>query len=217
MTAVDPSTPVAAKRNRRRLAAWLAFGVAGLAAGAVWATGFATIGGANHTDTASPILAPQDPAAHPANLAGAVSAGSALNYDWSGRWGSVVSTNLFTVDLSSASNTNTYNVAVLLDNGSAFTASTGWSSLQLKLEETAPAGASCATSDFDGTKHPRVMTFDTQDSGVYWNGLAGGSKYCVGIFTADGHDLTGTFLRASSDTTPPSVFPSFIATVDQAS
>jgi hypothetical protein len=218
MSAVDSSSVGPSRsRSRRRLAAWLAFGVAGIAAGAVWATGFATAGGQQGTQTASPILAPQDPAAHPANLAGLVTAGSTLTYNWTGRWGSVASTNMFTVDLSGQSAGNTYNVAVLLDNGGSFDNTTGWSSLQLKLEETTPAGAACAASDFDGTKNPRVMAFDTQDAGVYWNGLAGGAKYCLGIYQSDGQDTAGTFLRASSDTTPPSVYPSFIATVDQAS
>src|SRR3954454_19423837 len=49
-------------KPRRRLAAWLAFGAAGLATGAVWATGFASISGANGTTGGSPALAKTPPA-----------------------------------------------------------------------------------------------------------------------------------------------------------
>ena len=53
--------------------------------------------------------------------------------------------------------------------------------------------------------------------GVYWNNLPGGTTYCVGIAAAPNpaSDPSGTFLRRDSDTTGPSAYPSFIATVDR--
>src|SRR4051794_19980626 len=77
------------KPRRRGLAAWIAFGAAGLATGAVWATGFASVGGANGTNDPSPIVAPSSPASHSPNLSGVVTAGSPLTVDWDGRWGSI--------------------------------------------------------------------------------------------------------------------------------
>ena len=217
MSSIDSThTAIPRSRSRRRLAAWLAFGAVGLATGAVWATGFGTVGGQTGTTHASPIIVPSTPDAHPANLAAVVTAGSKLNYDWDGRWGSVAAANLFTVDLSGEPAANTYNVAFLLTNGAALS-SHGWTSLQLEVEQTTPAGGSCAGSDFDGTKNPQVMAFDTEDAGVYWNGLPGGATYCVGLATADGHDTAGTFLRRDSDTIAPTAYPQFVLTVDQAS
>jgi hypothetical protein len=196
------------------LGAWLAFGAVGIATGAVWATGFASVGGATGTTASSPILAPSNPAAHTANLQGAVAAGSALTVDWTGRWGSTASTNLFTVDLSAKPGTQTFNVAFLLTNDIS---SAGWTSLQLKLEAVDIASGPCNPAAFDGTNRARVMAFDAQDAGAYWNGLSGGSKYCIGVAAADGHDTAGTFLRRADETTGPSTYPTFVATVDRAS
>jgi hypothetical protein len=191
--------------SRKRLAAWMTFGVAGLATGAVWATGFAEVGGTTGTN--------------PASLSGDVAAGSTLTYNWSGRWGSVADTTLFKVDLSAESASNTYNIAFLLTNGAALS-NQGWTSLQLKVERVVASGSggtTCVDSDFDGTQNAKVMAFDAEDAGVYWNGVAGGAVYCLGIHTADGHDITGTFLRRDSDTVAPAVYPRFVATVDRAS
>jgi hypothetical protein len=221
MSSIDsPAVPRA--RSRRRLAAWLAFGVAGLATGAVWATGFDTIGGATGGHTTAPIVAPTTPVDHTANLFGKVAAGPALSYVWSGRWGSVAATNLFTVDLSAEAGGNAYNVGFLLTNGTALTnsgAGTGWASLQLKVEVVEASGSSgtvCVAGDFDGSHATKVMAFDATDAGVYFNGLAGNKTWCVGVAPADGHDTTGTFLRSSTDAAP-TVYPSFTATVDRAS
>ena len=206
------------KPRRRGLAAWLAFGAAGLATGAVWATGFASVGGANGTNDPSPIVAPSAPASHSPNLAGVVTAGSPLTVDWNGRWGSVsAKTNFFTVDLSGEPNTQAYNVAFLLTNTTDISGH-GWSSLQLKVEEVdAGTTGPCDASAFDGTQHPKVMAFDSQDAGVYWNGLTGGEVYCLGVNASDGQDTTGTFIRRDSDTVAPTVYPRFLATVDRAS
>lgn len=204
--------------RRRGLAAWLAFGAAGLATGAVWATGFASIGGASGNNDPSPIVAPSTPAAHNPSLFGVVTAGSPLTVDWAGRWGSIpTDTNLFTVDLSSEPSTQSYNLAFLLTNTTDIS-SAGWSSLQLKVEEVdAGVSGTCDASAFDGTQNPEVMAFDSQDAGVYWNGLPGGHVYCLGVNASDGQDQQGTFLRRASDTDVPSVYPTFLATADRAS
>jgi hypothetical protein len=207
------STP-AKRRNRRRLTAWLAFAAIGLATGAVWATGFASIGGATGTNGSSPILAPSAPAAHAPDLQGAVTADDPLTVDWAGRWGSNADTNFFTVDLSGKPGTQTFNVAFLLTNDIS---AAGWTTLQLKLEAVAIASGPCDPADYDGTNLPRVMAFDAQDAGVYWNGLAGGNVYCIGVDASDGQDTAGTFLRRDSDTVGPSTYPTFVATVDRAS
>ena len=206
------------KPRRRGLAAWLAFGAVGLATGAVWATGFASIGGSTGSNDPSPIVAPSAPAAHNPSLAGVITAGSPLTVDWNGRWGSITAdTNFFTVDLSSQPNTQTYNLAFLLTNTTDISGN-GWSSLQLKVEEVdAGTTGPCDASAFDGTQNPQVMAFDSQDAGVYWNGLAGGHVYCLGINASDGQDPSGTFLRRDSDTVAPSVYPRFLATADRAS
>jgi hypothetical protein len=202
------------RRNRRRLAAWLGFAAVGIATGAVWATGFASIGGATGTDAASPIVAPSAPGVQNPDLQGAVTAGSAFTVDWDGRWGSTADTNFFTVDLSGKPGTQTFNVAFLLTNDIS---GAGWSSLQLELEAVTTATGPCDPADFDGTNLPRVMAFDTQDAGAYWNGLAGGNVYCIGLNASDGQDTDGTFLRRADETTGPSTYPTFVATVDRAS
>lgn len=203
-----------ARRTRRRLAAWLTFGVVGIAMGAVWATGFASIGGATGANGGSPMLTPSSPGAHTADLAGTATAGSPLTVDWAGRWGSTGATNFFTVDLSGEPISRTYNVAFLLTNDIS---TAGWTSLQLLVENKDIASGPCVASAFDGTNRPQLMAFDSLDAGVYWNGLAGGSVYCIGIAASDGNDTSGTFLRRASDTTGPSVYPTFVATVDRAS
>lgn len=205
------------KSRRRGLTAWLAFGAVGLATGAVWATGFASVGGGTGTTGASPIVAPSTPATHNPSLSGVVTADSPLTVDWNGRWGSIAAdTNFFTVDLTGEPNTQTYNLAFLLTNTTDIS-SHGWSSLQLKVEQVDAGSGPCDASAFDGTQDPKVMAFDSQDAGVYWNGVAGGDVYCIGVNASDGQDPAGTFLRSASDTVAPSVYPRFLATVDRAS
>lgn len=202
------------RRSRRRLAAWLGFAAAGIATGAVWATGFASIGGATGTNGTSPILAPSAPADHAPALQGAVTAGSPFTVNWDGRWGSNADTNFFTVDLTGKPNTQTFNIAFLLTNDIS---NAGWTSLQLKVEADDMVAGPCVAANFDGTNRPEVMAFDSQDAGVYWNGLPGGSVYCIGINASDGQDPAGTFIRRDSDTVDPTTYPTFIATVDRAS
>jgi hypothetical protein len=203
------------KPRRRGLTAWLAFGAVGLATGAVWATGFASVSGQVGNDDPSPIVAPSAPAAHAPELSGLVTADSpTFDVDWNGRWGSVANTNFFTVDLHGKA-TGTFNVAFLLTNGSDLSGA-GWSSLQLKLELVDAGAGPCDASAFDGTNNAHVMAFDSNDAGVYWNGLAGGKVYCVGVAASNGEDTAGTFIRRDSDTVAPTVYPNFTATVDRA-
>jgi hypothetical protein len=213
MSTVTSATP-AKGRARRRLAAWISFAVLGVAMGAVWATGFASIGGATGTNGPSPFLAPSNPGAHTADLSGTANAGSPFTVDWAGRWGSNAATNFFTVDLSGQPGTRTYNIAFLLTNDIS---TAGWSSLQLKMENKDIVSGPCVASAFDGTNRPQVMPFDAKDAGAYWNGLAGGKVYCIGIAASTGNDTAGTFLRRASDTTGPSTYPTFVVTVDRAS
>ena len=210
------TTASTGERNRRRIAAWLAFAALGVGMGAVWATGFASIGGANGTgaNSTGALITPSNPGAQAAALAGTVTAGDPFTVNWTGRWGSVVDTNFFTVDLSAKPGTQTFNVATLLTNDLS---AAGWTSLQLKFEAADRLTGACAAGDFDGTKRPRVVSLDARDKGAYWNGLVGGNIYCIGINAADGTDETGTFLRRADETTGPSTFPDFVTTVDRAS
>jgi hypothetical protein len=183
--------------------------------GAVWATGFASIGGANGTNAPSPPLSSSDPAAHTSDLAGTATAGSDLTVDWVGRWGGTAATRFFTVDLDSKSASNDYNLAMLLTNDIS---NHGWTSLQLNLELFDAGTGTCAASDFDGTGTKHLVALDSQDAGAYWNNLAGGKRYCIGIAPASPADsITDTFIRRDSDTVDPDLYPTFVATVDRAS
>jgi hypothetical protein len=210
-----PASP-ARKAHRRRLTAWLAFGAVGLATGAVWATGFASGTGANGTTVISPALTKTAPSTATTALSGTATAVTPLSFDWQGRWGSIAAdTTMFKVDLSGSNYAGkTYNLALLLANTSDMS---GWASMQLKLERVdVAASGSCTASDFDGTQHAKVLNFDDEDAGVYWNAVPGDAVYCLGLAASTGDDAAGTFLRAAQDT-PPTAFPTFITTVDRAS
>jgi hypothetical protein len=211
MSSID-STP---RRPRRRLAAWLAFGAIGLATGAVWATGFASISGANGATAVSPAVTKSDAVTATSALNGTVTPVSALVYDWAGRWGKIPANKvMFKVDLSALPAGNDYNIAVLLTNTSVLT---GWASMQLELERVDVAsGGACVAGAFDGTSNAQLLNFDDEDAGVYWNTLPGDAVYCLGIATSPGDDPLGTFLRSAQDTAP-TAFPTFVTTVDRAS
>ena len=212
---MSTSTSGAARRGRRRLAIWLAFAALGISMGAVWATGFASVGGANGTNNPSPALSSSDPNAHTSDLAGTVTAGTDLTVDWNGRWGGTAATRFFTVDLDAKSASNNYNLAMLLTNDIS---NQGWTTLQLEVENAdVGTGGTCDATVFDGTNDPKLMVLDTRDAGVYWNNLPGGTTYCVGIDAAPNpaNDINSTFLRRDSDTVGPSVYPAFVATVDR--
>jgi hypothetical protein len=208
------SQNTAVRRSRRRLTAWLAFAAVGVSMGAVWATGFASIGGATGTNGSSPSVTSSAPGQHAPELAGLVSAGSNLTVNWNGRWGSTAATKFFEVDLTGKP-TGTFNVAMLLTNNIS---NSGWTSLQLDLELFDAGTGTCSAADFDGSGVKHLVALDSRDAGAYWNGLAGGKRYCIGIAAANpANDMTTTFIRRDSDTVDPSVYPTFVATVDRAS
>ena len=217
------SIPNVARKSRRRLAIWLGFAALGVSMGAVWATGFASIGGTTGTNPGATALPATGPASQPVSpLAGLATANATpWTVDWAGLQGSTTNQWFYQVDLSDTTKTpatNNYNIAMLLTNGSAV-AGSDWSTLQMKvtLYDKGTSGT-CANADFDGSHSytSKLMTFDSQDAGAYWNSLPGGEVYCVGILTSNGQDTTGTFLRRSDSATTP-VYPSFVATVDRTS
>jgi hypothetical protein len=213
----DISTSTPARRSRRRLAIWLSFAALGVSMGAVWASGFASLGGTAGSDSGSSIVANTGPAQPTSPLSSVASAnGAGWTVGWAGLQGSTAQQWFFKVDLTGKA--GTYNVAALLSNGAAVSSS-NWSTLQLKMEniDTGTSAAyDCSSATFDGTNLPRVVTFDTQDAGAYWNGLAGGHVYCIGLAASNGMDTTGTFLRRADTTTIPTN-PNFVATVNRAS
>jgi hypothetical protein len=71
-----------AGRSRRRLLAWVVFGVVGLGTGAVWATGFATVTGANGTVAGSPAVTRTDAVTATSALAGTTTTVTPLAYAW---------------------------------------------------------------------------------------------------------------------------------------
>jgi hypothetical protein len=213
--AVSSPASSSARRHRRRLTAWAAFGAVGLATGAVWASGFASVSGANGTTVISPALTKTAPTPATSALASKATAVTPLAFDWQGRWGSIAAdTVMFKVDLSGAAFAGkTYNLAVLLANTSDMR---GWASMQLELERVdVAASGSCTASAFDGTQNNQLLNFDDEDAGVYWNAVPGDAVYCLGLAASPGDDNAGTFLRAAQDL-PPTHFPRFITTVDRA-
>jgi hypothetical protein len=215
VSSIDPSNP--ARHSHRRLAAWLAFGAVGLATGAVWASGFSSSSAAEGVVAGSPAIAKSDPDVAASPLNGTVTPAADLPIDWDGRWGSIAADSpIAVVDLSNAKFAGkTYNVALLLANTSDLT---GWSTVQLKVEQKSVANAAaCTPAAFSGTDNDEILNFDDQDAGVYWNGLPGGSTYCIGVNAAAGDDAAGTFLRGADDADPPDGYPTFITTVDRQS
>jgi len=217
VSSFDPSSPSPSK-TRRRLAAWAAFGVAGLATGAVWASGFGSSTGVNDATAISPALAKGAPSVVASPLATVVTEGADLPFDWAGRWGSLSDDHLMaTVDLTGAPFTGkTYNIALLLANTSVLTQ---FASLQLELEiidaVDADTPGDCDTADFDGTNDNLILDSDDEDSGVYWNAQLGNAKYCIGVASSTGDDDEGTFIRAAQDAAP-NAWPTFITTVERA-
>jgi hypothetical protein len=217
MSSIDnsPHTASPRSRSRRRLAAWLAFGVIGLALGAVWATGFIGFTAANGATVESPAMTKGAPDPASSALSTVASKVNDITFDWAGRWGSIPADKILVkVDLTGAQyNGKTYNVAVLLTNTSDLTE---YASLQLNLENVQKAASgTCAAADYDGTKDNKVMNIDNEDAGVYWNGLDGDHVYCIGIAQAPGDDIAATFIRSAQDAYP-TAFPAFVTTVDRA-
>ena len=197
----------------KKMALWLAFGATGLATGAVWATGFATVSATNGTPAQSPAILKTAPTPAASDLSGKAAPVTPITFEWDGLWGKVTAPKvMFQVDLSDFASTERYNIALLLDKTSTLT---GWATLQLELEQVQiAANTTCDATDFDGDQNELLLNTDDQDAGVYWNNLPGDQVYCLGIAAGDGTDINGTFLRSASDT-PPVGMPTFIATVDR--
>jgi|tagenome__1003787_1003787.scaffolds.fasta_scaffold20628422_1 hypothetical protein len=200
----------------------MAFGAVGLATGAVWATGFTQTTAVNGVTDPASAMTKGAPAPVPSDLDTVVSklgvapdAGK-ITFDWNGRWGSIPADKaLVKVDLSAAKfSGKTYNLAFLLANTSDLTE---YASLQLKFDNISSALGDCTDADYTAAPAaPKVMNIDNKDAAVYWNGVAGGAVYCIGIAQASGDDTAGTFIRAAQDLAPAH-WPKFITTVDRAS
>lgn len=222
------------KRTRRRLAAWGAFLLLGLMLGAIYATGFATIGGAVGEAT-DPETNKSEPALNEdgAELAEQIEPVTAnLSYEWAGRWGSIASAAMYEIDLTEFEAAESFfSEVVLLDPPS------GFSDLQLQLriaKLAAPATESCAANGvtaLEGTAESnyRVMVFDTDDAQVTFSGMAGGTEgldgeaeYCIGIVDyagppAAGKDEGGTFIRKAKAGPDASEVeePTFVGTLNR--
>ena len=152
MSSFDSSSP--APRGRR-LAAWLAFGAVGLATGAVWASGFASISAGNGNTDPSPAVTKGTPAVATSSLSGTVTdetaavvrLGRPLGLDRRRH------ADVHRRPERRATPTKTYNVAVLLANTSVLT---GWASLQLEIERVDVAAAgTCDATAFNGATNTR--------------------------------------------------------------
>jgi hypothetical protein len=185
--------------------------------GAVWATGFASIGGQNGAATPSTPITSGTASNPTSTLSGLVTAGNPLQVDWTGLWGSTPARSLFTVDLTSKGS-GTYNTSLLLTNDIS---NHGWETLQVEFElhDDGTAAGTCDDSDIDGSGTKHVLVFDTVDAGAYWSGLAAGHRYCVGVpaSSAPPADQSGTFIRRDDDTTPPDLYPTLVETLNRAS
>jgi hypothetical protein len=203
------------KKARRRVAAWSAFLLVGMALGTIYATGFATNNGSTDAGGSGPAAAAgMDPGDNQDTsvLANSVSSPNSLQYTWSGRWGSFASNqHLFTVDLDEPNiQAGTYYVELLLSN-----TPDGFSDLQIRFALAGDGGDGCQASDLNTAPTNRVMIFDTEDSQVTWPNLSTG-VYCVGVQQASGKDTSGTFIRkVNTGQTFNGTYPQFVATVNR--
>lgn len=212
------------RRARRRLVALASFLLVGLALGNVWATGFATTGGAGTAAEATPIYFDPGNKQDTSGLNAHIRSNGDLTWHWQGQWGNVDSLAMYTVDLDDFAVGEKFFVGVFLTN-----IPTGFADLQLQLRiKDAGNDVACTPTDMDGvsnTNDYRVFTFETTDAQVTFagmngatGGLPGGRTYCVGIANYDGsgQDSAGTFIRRSSS--GPSFsgqYPTFIASLNQ--
>ena len=215
MSSIDPSN--SAPRSRKRLAAWLAFGAIGLATGAVWASGFGTATAVNGTTDVSPALAKAAPAVASNALAGKVTKIADLTYDWEGRWGSIAAdTTMFKVDLRHAPRAQHLQPRAARRQHHADDR-LGLHAARGRAHRRRPAAGVCGAASYTHSgPEAQILHFNDQDGGVYWPAVPGNAVYCIGVSDSTGDVATGTFLRGAQDAAP-TVFPTFIATVDRAS
>ena len=168
-----------APRVGRRLAAWLAFGAVGLATGAVWATGFASSTAGNGTTDPSPAVTKTAPdGRHVGARAAPWPTRPALTFDWDRplgldrrRHGDVHGR----PERRGSTTARPTTSRMLLANTSVLT---GWASLQLEIERVDEAAGGTVRRRPTSTARPtpKVLNFDDEDAGVYWNGLAGDAR-----------------------------------------
>jgi hypothetical protein len=212
-------------RQRRRAFALGAFLLLGLALGTIWASGFATTGGATGTASkAETLFADPGNKQDTSGLNGLITSGGNLVFNWTGQIGTVSSLSMDTADLDTLSAANNYFVGVYLTN-----VPSGFSALQLQIRiADVGAGGTCtgATMEAASNKNDyRIFTFETADAQVTFSGmngattgLPGGKTYCIGVanYSGSGQDTEGTFIRKS--TKGPNftgVYPTFIAALNQ--
>ena len=203
VSSIDPSN--SAPRSRRRLAAWLAFGAVGLATGAVWASGFASVSASQrrHRRLAGarrrPLRRPRrrrsrgtDDRRHAdsPSTGRAVGARSPPTRHVQGR---PERRGLRRQDLQRRAAARQHVRADRL----------GLDAARGRARRRGRRPARCTAADFDGHQRPtKVLNFDDEDAGVYWNALAGDAVYCIGVASSPGDDVAGTFLRAAAGHAP---------------
>jgi hypothetical protein len=190
------------QRTRRRLGAWGAFLLLGLLIGAVYATGFATIGAGTPSESTPESLAgePQATQAENSALKNSINpVTTELTYSWLGRWGSIETAVMYELDLEGTdpvdeeeftASDKFYSEVVLLNEP------TGFSDLQLQLriaKLAEPSSESCALNGEAALKsavapngggvvaNQRVMHFDTSDAQVLFKGINDSSGAATGL------------------------------------
>ncbi|MGI8631664.1 MAG: hypothetical protein ACR2NA_03850 [Solirubrobacterales bacterium] len=190
----------------------------GVALGAIWATGFASVTGSGANEASSEDLSFASPPASSASSSGssaAASAEDAFEVEWKGRDGKIAADQkFFHIDLDGETAADEFFVEVAQSND---TSDTGWTVLQLKVELVATTAANCSAVDLSGTGTTRVLNMDTQGAFVSFSSLAGGTNYCVGIESIGlANNTNGTFLKREDKASgTPSVYPAFQAIVGQ--
>ena len=204
---------------------WGSFLALGLMLGGVYASGFATTGGAIGTANGAG-QAFGNPGANedPAQLAENVSSAGQLRWNWHGSWGSLDSQVMYKIDLDSLPASSDYFSSVMLTERP-----TGFADLQLQLRlAEVDAGGSCTPAALNGAGagDSRVMQFGSADAQVTFsgrnganNGLPGGTTYCVGVadYPGAGSDPGGTFIRkAGAGAGFSGSYPQFVAALEPA-
>lgn len=213
------------QRSRRRLFGLGAFLLLGLALGNIYATGFATSGGATGaTGEASPNYLDPGNKQDTSGLNGLITSSGDLSWSWQGQWGSVASQAMYTVDLDTEPAEDDFFVGVYLTN-----VPTGFSDLQLQMRiAEVGEGGTCSGTVMDEVANEndfRVFVFDAADAQVTFSGmngvetgLPGKTTYCVGIsnYEGSGKDESGTFIRkASKGGKFNGIYPTFVSTLNR--
>lgn len=201
------------RRPRRRLAAWLAFGLFGLMMGITWAAGVATSSAtvdlAGATEAAT-LFGTASSGSGTSQYDGLITADTALEIDLVGKWGSIAAdTPMFDIDLSGQ--TGTFYSEIYLTNTPS-----GWSVLQIEFLMVAKACADTTAADWAAPDATSVMVFETVDAFAAFDGLASGGSACIGVgATSKANDPNGSFMRYANGATPTA--PDFAAILNRSS